>query len=77
MFEIVRRRRFAAALKYILGESIEEGPVFFSTGSVFYAYAAGTSASAEVFLEYSATGDLAGDTNTFKLPYTFFLLFAV
>ena len=63
----MRRRRFAAALKYILGESVEEGHVF-STCSVFYAYATGTSEFAEVFVAYSATGDLAGDTNTFKLP---------
>ncbi len=26
---------------------------------------------------YAATGDLATDTNTFKLPHTFFLCFAV
>ena len=50
------------------GESFRaEGPVF-KKGSVFYAYATGTSASEEVSVAYAATGDLAGDTNTRKRP---------
>ena len=48
--------------------SWEKRVLFFSTGFVLYAYATSTSASAEVFVSYVVTGDLAGDTNTFKFP---------
>jgi len=48
--------------------------IFFSRGSVFYVYATGTSASAEGFVAYAATGDLAGDSHTLKLHYTFCLV---
>jgi len=51
-----------------LGSSGKRVMYFFSRGFVFYVYATGTSTSAEVFVAYAATGDLAGDTNTFKLP---------
>ena len=37
---------------------------FLLPSPVFYAYATGTSASAEVSVEYAATGDLASETNT-------------
>ena len=58
----------------LLGSSGKRVMYFFSRGSVFYVYATGTSASAEGFVAYAATGDLAGETYTLKLPLIIFLV---